>query len=424
MSGLFVNDVRLPDGKSAEILIQDGRIKTVGQGLDPPPDFARVAGRGRLVIPGAIDMHVHFRTPGGEHKETFATGSLAAAKGGTTTVADMPNTDPPTTTVERLETKLRLAQGAAVSVLINFGVEPDRLEELRRAVLNPAVKTVKVYMGPSTGVGGLAPEAVDRTFRLAAELNIPVMVHAEDMAMIQAEAQRHPHDARHHHLLRPLAAELSAVEQALALAKTWGNRLYLCHVTSAAVLDRVEASGIREQVFVEVCPHHLVLSLDAIAAPLENRYKVNPPLREESQRRELFAALVNRIDGLASDHAPHTKEEKSAPYDEAPSGIPGVEYLLPLALTWWREGHIGMQRMIDLTSANVARFLDLPKGSLQPGRDADLVLVDPEHQWRIGAGGDSVASKCGWSPYEGRSVLARPEVTIAGGEVVYSVDEG
>ena len=257
------------------MLIQDGRIKTVGQGVDPPPECARVAGRGRLVIPGAIDMHVHFRTPGGEHKETFATGSLAAAKGGTTTVGDMPNTAPPTTTLERLETKLRLAQGAAVSVLFNFGVEPDGLEELRRAVLNPAVKAVKVYMGPSTGVGGLAPEAVDRTFRLAAELDIPVMVHAEDVAMIQAEAERHPHDARHHHLLRPLAAELSAVEQALALAKTWGNRLYLCHVTSPAVLDRVEASGIRERVFVEVCPHHLVLSLDAIAPPMENRYKVN-----------------------------------------------------------------------------------------------------------------------------------------------------
>lgn len=419
MSDLFVEDVQLPEGKRAQILVRQGRIAAVGPALEVPPGIPRLAGQGRLAIPGAIDMHVHFREPGGEHKETILSGSRAAAKGGITTVADMPNTNPPTTTWQRLEAKARQAERAPVHVLFNFGVDAAQLDEVVRAAGHPRVKAVKIYLGPSTGVGGAAPEVAARLFHLAAELNLPVMAHAEDLSLIQRESTRHPHDAWHHDALRPLESELSAVDQALALAREHGNRLYLCHVTSAKVLDRVEASSIRERVFVEVCPHHLLLSTAAIESPLENRYKVNPPLRPEAERAALFAGLAGRIDGLGSDHAPHTLEEKGRPYDEAPSGIPGVEHLLPLALDWWRRGEIGTQRLIDLTSRNAARFFRLPKGSLDPGQDADLVLIDPDRSWTIGGEDDRIQSKCGWSPYVGRTLLGRPEVTLVSGRVAY-----
>jgi dihydroorotase len=419
MTDLFIEDIHLPDGAPAHVLVQHGRIEAISRALEPPPHVPRLLGRGRLLLPGAIDMHVHFRTPGAEHKETLLTGSRAAAKGGVTTVADMPNTNPATTTLETLEQKVRLADGALTNVFFNFGVEPAHINEILRVARHPRVKAIKVYLGPSTGVGGLAPEVAERAFRLAADMDLPVMVHAEDIALIQREAARHPHDARHHHLLRPLEAELLAVDQALGMAKRHGTRLYLCHVTSAQVLERVERSGLGERVFVEVCPHHLLLSTDDIEPPRENRYKVNPPLRPEAEREALFAELPRRIDGLASDHAPHTLAEKELRYDQAPSGIPGVEHLLPLAIDWWRHGVIDTHRLIGLTSANAARFFRLNKGELHNGADADLVLVDPEQELTLGHGGDRVLSKCDWSPYLGRTLRGRVEVTIVAGRIVY-----
>jgi dihydroorotase len=423
VNDLLIRDTRLPDRSAADLLVRDGRIAAVARDLAAPAGMPVLEGRGRLLLPGAIDMHVHFRTPGGEHKETLLTGAHAAVKGGTTTCADMPNTNPRTTTLAALEQKLALAQGAPANLLFNFGAEPDNLAEVRRAARHPAVKALKIYMGPSTGQGGLAPPAVQAHFRQAAELDLPVMVHAEDLEQIEANAARHPHDVRHHHLLRSGAGELAAVRQALGWAREYGVRLYLAHCTQAGAIRLAAESGIRERVFVEVCPHHLLLSVEGIAPPVENRYKVNPPLRTEAERAALFACLAGAgglaIDGLGSDHAPHTLAEKEAPYDTAPSGIPGVEYLFPLALDWWRRGTLSLERLIALTSGNAARYFGLPKGSLAVGADADLVLVDPDARWRVAEGDDRVASRCGWTVYDHRELLARPEVTVVAGRVVY-----
>jgi dihydroorotase len=163
----------------------------------------------------------------------------------------------------------------------------------------------------------------------------------------------------------------------------------------------------------------LLLAAEDIGPPLENRFKVNPPLRSEAARAALFARLPAGIDGLASDHAPHTLAEKQAPYDEAPSGIPGVEYLFPLALDWWRRGTLTLERLLALTSGNAARWFGLNKGRLAVGADADLVLVDPDARWRIGEGDDRVASLCGWTVYAGRELLGRPELTVVGGRIAY-----
>lgn len=422
MADLLLTNLLLPTGTRADLLILDGVIAAAGPGLAGPEGIERVDGAGRLALPGAIDMHVHFRTPGGEHKETLLSGSRAAAKGGVTTCADMPNTSPPTTSMARLEEKARLAAGAPGNILFNFGAEPDNLEEVAKAALHPLVKALKIYLGPSTGVGGLVPEAVDAHFGQAARLGLPVMVHAEDMEMIAAREKAFPQQVAHHGDLRPLEAELGAVGQALALAKKHGTRLYLAHSTSAKVLQLVDEAGLGEQVLVEVCPHHLTLSTADIAPPLENRFKVNPPLRPPEERAALLEALGEGIGCLGSDHAPHTAAEKAAPYTEAPSGIPGVEYLLPLALTWWREGRISLERLIALTSGRAARFFGLNKGALEPGRDGDVVLVEPERDWKVGEGDDRVESLCGWSPYAGMTMRGRPELTVVAGRVVHRLE--
>ena len=423
MNDLLIRNIRIPGGEVQDMLILKGRIDTLGQALPVAEGIPVLEGRGLMALPGAIDMHVHFRTPGGEHKETLLSGARAAIKGGTTTCADMPNTQPRTTTLAALEEKIEKARGAPANLLFNFGAEPDNLDQVRAAAAHSCVKALKIYMGPSTGQGGLAPEHVEAHFRQAGALGLPVMVHAEDMEQILHDGQRFPHDAGHHHLLRGAEGELRAIGLALGWAEAYGVKLHLAHCTQAGAIDLADASPIRERVFVEVCPHHLLLSSEGIAPPLENRYKVNPPLRPEAEREALFARLSRNpgeggFDGLGSDHAPHTLEEKEAPYDQAPSGIPGVEYLFPLAVTWWLEDKITLERLIAITSDNAARFFGLNKGRLAPGFDGDLVLIDKEASWRVARGSDSVASRCGWTLYETLPMRGRVVATVVAGRVV------
>jgi dihydroorotase len=419
----MISDVRLPDGRTTDVLIRAGHIAEIAERI-PASGCPTLAGRGRLLLPAGIDFHVHFRTPGATHKETLFSGARAAVKGGTATCGDMPNTQPPTTTWARLEEKVALTADLPAQVYCHFGAEPDNFAEVRRAAGHPRCKALKIFMGPSTGHGGLAPDAVAAHFRNAADAGLPGIVHAEDVDLIHAAAPRFPHDARHHGDLRPLAAELSAVRLALELAKRYPVRLCIAHTTSARVIELAEASGIRERIFIEAAPHHVLLASEGIVPPDDCRFKVNPPLRPEAERAALAARLAEGIDGLGSDHAPHTLAEKRQPYDDAPSGIPGVEYQFPLAISWWREGRISLPRLIELTSGAAARFFGLNKGRLAVGAEADLILVDPDAVSSVGRGEDRVASRCGYSLFEGMTLRGRVELTLVAGRVAWSREGG
>lgn len=432
--------MRFPDGTAGEIAVVDGRIAQLGAQVHPPAGAHRVEGRGRLILPGAVDPHVHFRCPGEEHKETLHSGAEAAVKGGVTTCMDMPNTYPPTTTVQALEAKLRLGEGAACHLYYHFGAAVGNLEQVRLAVRYPQVRAMKIYLGPSTAQEALSPEWIRRHMRQAAELGLPVIVHAEDPAWLAAHRNHWPADVYHHAALRGLEAELLAVEQVLHWSEEYGTQLCLAHVTSPHVVEavlrherplaQVEAFHPNSAalpkldvrtVWLEACPHHLVYATVDIAPPLENRYKVNPPLRDPAQREGLCAALrAGQIAFLGSDHAPHTLQEKQGDYTQAPSGMPGVEYLFPWALRWWRAGWWDTTRLIALSAGMAATCFGLSnKGRLVPGADADLVLVNEQRPWRAACGTDRVWSRCAWTPYEGQAFPARPEMTIVAGRVVW-----
>ena len=412
---LVLHGIRLPNGQSACVRCQEGKIVEIAPQLTAAADEDLLEGRGWLLLPGAIDMHVHFRTPGGEHKETLVSGGNAAVKGGVTTCADMPNTSPSTTTSANLDEKVTLGKDAPCHMLYNFGSSEDNLAEVKQVVDRPEIRALKIYMGPSTGETALSLEAVREHMRQAGELQLPVMVHAEDLETIQACESGFPPHVSHHHQLRPARAELRAVRLALMWAREFGVKLYLAHTTCAEPLDWITSLKMEKQVMIEFCPHHLLFNEEDIPAPLPNRFKVNPPLRERFLQQELLGILSRCHGCLGSDHAPHTLQEKGLPYYLAPSGMPGVEYLFAHAINWWQQGWFDIHRLIELTSGNAARYFNLNKGSLTIGADADLVLIDPQWQWRIGQGDDEIYSLCGWTPYENMGMKGGLMASIVSG---------
>lgn len=395
----------------ADVLIEGETIAAVGPALRAPTGARVVDAGGLLVFPGLIDPHVHLREPGGEHKEDFTSGTCAALAGGFTTVLAMPNTQPPITDQETLARTLALAASKAVCDFGLFvGATADNGTEV--AGLGEAVG-LKLYMGSSTGsllVAGLAGQVAhfDRYPGVIA-------VHAEDEEAVAhfaeqgaARGQRRP----------PLCAAL-AVARALVLADHFQRRLHVCHVTTGtelALIHDAKARGV--PVTCEVTPHHLFLTAtdEARLGPLG---RMNPPLRPQEEVEALWANL-DVVDNLATDHAPHTLEEKHSP--TPPAGVPGLETALPLLLTAVHDGRLSLRKVARLTSAGPAAVYGLPrKGHIATGYDADLTLVDPDAEWTIGE--RPLFTRCGWSPFEGDKVKGRVERVFLRGQEVYAHGE-
>jgi dihydroorotase len=409
----------LPDGaRPADLGLEDGRIARVadpGEALDPGAFDRVVDATGLTVLPGAIDVHVHFRTPGGEHKEDWDTGSRAALAGGVTTVLDMPNTDPPTTSAGALDAKRDLVgERARVNYGFFLGATAENAEAVARV---ENVAGLKIYMGSSTG--GLLVADPDRLERIFAAYPGRIAVHAEDEQIIRAGSLAHhtATDATVHARIRNVTSARRATERAISLARRHGRGVHICHLSTREEMELVRAAA-DPRITCEVAPHHLVLTEDALAE-MGNLAKMNPPLRTRNDNEALWAALAaGDVACVASDHAPHTLAEKAASYWEAPAGVPGVQHLLPILLDAAHWGRLSLERVAEVTAAGPARLFGIRgKGRIAEGMDADLTLCALGIARKVERA--DVLSKCGWTPYEGMTLHGWPVATLLGGEVVY-----
>lgn len=369
-----------------------------------------------MLFPALIDPHVHFRTPGAEHKEDWETGARAAIAGGVTTVFDMPNNDPPCITSERLLEKKRLIETQIARAKIPlryrlfFGADASHLGEVSK--VKNQIAGLKIYMGTSTG-GLLMSErkSLEEAFRIAGLHDILVAVHAEDEHLIQLNQKKHAgnSDPRLHSAIRSPTVAAKSVALAIELAKKHKARLYIVHVSSKEELDLIrEAKKEGLPVYAEAAPHHLFLS-DAAYAKLGTKALVNPPLRASKDCEALWEAVSDEtIDTIGTDHAPHTLEEKNRPYGSAPSGFPSIELYFPLLLNAYHEKKLSLEQIVSLTHTRPQEIFDLPLNE-------DIVLVNLFKKRQVAD--SELHTKAKWSPYAGWILQGWPKYTILGGKL-------
>ena len=403
---LFLPDGRIERGGFA---VKAGRIVDLGAHLAG----ARVLDAGeRLVVPGAIDPHVHFRDPGHPAKEDFASGTKAAALGGVTTVLDMPNTSPPTFTREALDEKKRIA---AAKACVDYGLHLGLDEAGSSLPLLHEASSMKVYLGATTG--NLLVRDMDlvrRALLAAAQAGRTVAFHTESQGCLDRHAHLADDTYPSHARARPPVCEAEAVDALRAAAQGTGARVHIAHLSTAAGVKALEGTGFS----AEACPHHLLFTEDKLRDG--GHFKMNPPLRSAADLRALWTALADgRIACLASDHAPHTPAEKATPHaKECPAGVPGVQTLLPVLLPHALDGTIPLARLLDASVA-AARIFRLPrKGALAIGHDADFAIYATDSPQTVRA--HDMASRAGWTPFEGLPAVFPSDVFVRGAPVVES----
>jgi len=398
-----------------DIGIRDGKIAGLGA-IGAQAGAHAIDARGLHVLPGVIDSHVHFREPGAETKEDLESGSRAAVLGGVTTVFEMPNTNPPTVTAEALADKLRRAEGRMhCDHAFYIGASLENIGELRALERLPGVAAVKVFIGSSTG-NLLIAELPDLE-RLLAMISRRAAFHSEDEARLSARLdERRAGDPASHAVWRDAKAARDSTDMLMRLARAAGKRVHVLHVTTGDEMPLLSAN--KDITTVEVTPHHLSLQAPEDYERLGTYAQINPPIRDGAHREALWAAVRDgTVDTIGSDHAPHTREDKAQPYPESPSGMPGVQTLVPIMLDHVNAGRLSIERFVDLTSHGPQRVYGIAgKGRIAAGYDADLTLVDLGREEEITE--DWLASRCGWSPYTGKRVKGWPVGTIVRGTVV------
>lgn len=415
----LVNEGREYDG---DLRIEDGRIAQIGSGLAARGNETVVDARGRRLLPGMIDDQVHFREPGLEYKADMATESAAAVAGGLTTFMDMPNTNPPTLDAQALEDKYRRAAGRAWGNYgFYLGASNDNLAAIQ--TLDPRTAPgVKVFMGASTGNMLVDdPVTLDAIFR---DVPTPIITHCEDTPMIDAELARYKAQygddipARFHPDIRSREACKKSTELAISLARRHGTRLHVLHISTADELALFEAGPIEgKRITAETCIHFLRFDRNDYEK-LGHLIKCNPAIKDPADREALIRAVAGDvIDVLATDHAPHTLEEKARPYTGAPSGLPLVQFALNAALELVHEGHLTTAQVVDKFAHAPAKLFDVDqRGFLREGYAADLVLID-DTPYTVQR--EDVLSKCGWSPFEGRTFHSRIASTWVNGVLAW-----
>jgi dihydroorotase len=419
--GRVVDPANGRDG-DLDVLIEDGRIARVGRDL--PVEGAEVIGlpRGAIVAPGLIDVHVHLREPGQEHKETIATGTAAAVAGGFTAVACMPNTDPVndhagiTQFILKKAAESNLARVYPIGA-VSIGSRGEQLAELGEQ------KAAGCIAFSDDGRPVVTALLMRRALEYAGMLGVPIVDHCEDPSL---KGDGVAHEGYYASALGlrgiPGVAESLMVERDVSLAELTGAHVHICHMSARQSLRAVRAGkerGVR--VTCEVAPHHFTLSDALLDGPVkyDTNLKMNPPLREEADRDAMLDGIADgTVDVIATDHAPHHADEKMAEFDRAPFGITGLETAVPLVFDRLvHAGRISVSRAIELLSANPARVFDLPGGSLAEGTPADVVVLDPDRRTTIDASRQKTRSRN--TPFHGWELRGAVLLTVVGGRPVY-----
>lgn len=418
MSLLIKNaTVVLPAGcERMSVLVEGAKIAALDAAVHARADEV-VEAAGLHLLPGVIDDQVHFREPGLTHKEDLRSASRACAKGGVTTFLEMPNTRPPAITQERLEEKLALA---AEKSLVNYGfyigATPSNVDELKNATRTPGIK---IFIGSSTG--DLLVDEQDALERIFAETTLPICAHCEDETVVRQNTANLTAEGRQltlddHSRIRDHEAAVIATRRAMDLAFRHNHRFHVLHVSTAQECELLAEH--RNLVTAEVCPHHLFFSTDDYAR-LGTLVQMNPSLKTAADSRRLWQALLEgRIQVIATDHAPHTLEEKQQPYPKSPSGLPAVENSLALLLNQVSLGHCTIEQVVHWMCDAPARVWDIVnKGRIAPGYDADLVLVDLNKTATVDS--QTQETKSRWSPWHGVSLTGWPVRTWVLGREVF-----
>jgi dihydroorotase len=404
-----------PDGQvEADIAVAGGKIATLGR-FAPSQADRTIQCRGLHILPGIIDTHVHFREPGPTHKEDLATGSMAAILGGVTAVFEMPNTSPATISSEALMDKIARAENRMhCDYAFYVGATRENAKMLGELERLPACCGVKVFMGSSTG--DLLIEDEEGLADVLAHVTRRAAFHAEDEHRLhERKSQQKAGDVSSHSRWRDPQTALRATGRLLRLARAAGKQVHVLHVSTAEEMSLLAVH--KDIASVEVTPHHLVLSSPEAYERLGSRAQMNPPIRDAYHRKALLAAVRDgTVDVLGSDHAPHTPEEKAQAYPLSPSGMPGVQTLVPVMLDHVSRGQLSLERFVDLTSRAPAQLFGIAsKGRIAETYDADFSIVDLKARRTIA--NDWIASKCGWTPYDGLEVQGWPVGAVLRGNM-------
>ena len=399
-----------------DVGIAAGKIAAIGN-LGPLTADQEFDARGLHVLPGVIDTQVHFREPGNEHKEDLETGMRGAALGGVTAIFEMPNTAPPTTNAEAIADKFARAKGRAhVDHAFYVGATDENADQLGELERLPGVCGVKTFMGSSTGtllVGD--DDGLDRVVR---NINRRGAFHAEDEARLNERKKlAREGDWSSHAEVRDDQAGLIAVQRLVAAARKHRKRVHVLHVSSGIEMEFLATA--KDVATVETLPQFLTFKAPEVYERLKGFAQMNPPIRYAKDQAALWSLGIAQgvVDIIATDHAPHTREEKEQPYPKSPSGMPGVQTLVPVMLTHVNEGRLSLARFVDLASHGPQRVFGIAeKGRIALGYDADLTLVDMKARRVIRS--QDQATRAGWTPFDGFEAKGWPMATIIRGQIV------
>lgn len=429
MSRILIKNAKIVDEGEifeGDVLIEGEYIVEIGQNISLKNSSTKVIdAEGNYLLPGVIDDQVHFREPGLTHKGDIPSESRAAVAGGITSYIEQPNTVPNAVTQEILEDKyMRASETSYANYSFMMGATNDNLDEVLKT--NPRnVAGIKIFLGSSTGNMLVDNEAILE--KIFSGTKMLIAVHCEDEHTIQENLKKYKEEygenvpIQAHHLIRSEEACYISSSKAVALAKKTGARLHVFHLTTAKEMslftNKIPLEN--KQITAEVCVHHLWFTNDDYDVK-GNLIKWNPAVKTDADRTALWEALLDgRIDVIATDHAPHTLEEKMQPYLEAPSGGPLVQHALVAMFEMFHKGKISVEKIVEKMAHNPAKIFKIDKrGFIKVGHYADLVLVNPALPWSVNK--DNILSKCGWSPFQGFTFKSRITHTIVNGQLVYS----